>query len=1280
MSIDFSQLPPDLRAILKDLDRPARRSDMPRRIVLCRRALQLVSREAQPELWAALQNKLAHSLYQSLLENRAENIEQSIHHYQQALQVYTRQAFPEDWAMLQNNLGNAYMQRIHGDRSQNIEQAIDYYQKSLSVYTPQSHLNHWVAIQTNLGEAYRIRLCGSHSQNIEQALIHFSQAQEMISIQSAPQDWAALQHNIAITYWSRLNGNRAENMEQAIYHYQQALRVYNRHTAEEYWALTHGNLASAYAGRIYGTRKENIEKAIEHYHYAMEVFTSQSFPYEWAEIQNNLANAYADRIEGGRAENIEQAIRHYQQALRVYTLNDYPTNWGALQNNIGEAYRLRIRGEEAANIERAIQHYQQALRVRTRQSFPYDWATTQHNLGNAYTKRIRGVHADNLETAIQHYRQALEVFAAQDTPELWAATHLNMGETYRIRIKGQRAENIEQAIYHYQQALKVFTKQDFPFDWAMIQNNMGHAYHTHIVGDRSENIEQAIEHYSRALDVFTRQDFPEKWAMLQNHLANAYTERVRGSRTQNIETSIQHYQAALKIFTFHDFPDSWAMLQNNLANAYHQRIQGNRAQNLEKAIYHYQQALKIYTKQSNPARWAAIQHNLANNFADPYYCDTQEKSIEQAIEYYFRALSVYTRQAFPDKWAMVQLNMATAYADRTPFLADGDRAENIERAIAHYQQALEVYTPEARPQRCKETALRLVRLCEEAGEHSTAFQAWKAVVSADHLLFSFTAISAQSRQTFLRENRGLHARAARSAARAGDVARAAVWLESGRARQVWETLEQERGDLARLPELGFGDLHQRYQTALEALRNLYALGESPNRPADWFELTRTARQAYDEVVGGIRARVGQEHPEYRHFLQPLTADDLQALAADAPLLYLSAGESDGLLALVTSEGFFVETLPALSFEALGRQLLDPQQPHAYLLAYARRRADRQGWLDALERTTAWLRETVMGAAAALLQAHGVQHVYLVPMGWLSLLPLHAASWTTDDKPQTADTPSSVVHRPSSAYVLDHFTFTYVPSARALLAARQKQRPGPYTTVLAVENPDLKFAADEVRAVLAGFDEARRFPGKDAQRDDILQALDACDVLHFATHGYADFETPRHSGLLAANGETLTIRDFFEKRLTRPQLAVLSACETAFPPELTSPDEIIALPTSLMVAGIPAVVGSLWSVADVSTAILMARFYELWRGEGLDTVQALREAQRWLRTSTTRELKEYFKQDLPQFAVPRQIAEKSAEAFFTEISLRAGPDERPFEHPYHWAGFVHLGLPLAARGV
>ena len=87
------------------------------------------------------------------------------------------------------------------------------------------------------------------------------------------------------------------------------------------------------------------------------------------------------------------------------------------------------------------------------------------------------------------------------------------------------------------------------------------------------------------------------------------------------------------------------------------------------------------------------------------------------------------------------------------------------------------------------------------------------------------------------------------------------------------------------------------------------------------------------------------------------------------------------------------------------------------------------------------------------------------------------------------------------------------------------------------------------------------------------------------------------------------------RFTRPQeclcgnqarLAVLSACETAtIGEELV--DEVVNFPTGMLQAGAAACIGSLWSVSDVSTALLMRRSYELWRA-GIGPSEALRCAQ------------------------------------------------------------------------
>jgi CHAT domain-containing protein len=62
------------------------------------------------------------------------------------------------------------------------------------------------------------------------------------------------------------------------------------------------------------------------------------------------------------------------------------------------------------------------------------------------------------------------------------------------------------------------------------------------------------------------------------------------------------------------------------------------------------------------------------------------------------------------------------------------------------------------------------------------------------------------------------------------------------------------------------------------------------------------------------------------------------------------------------------------------------------------------------------------------------------------------------------------------------------------------------------------------------------------------------------------------------------------------LVVLSACETGLYDIGNSPDEFIGLPGTFTALGASAVVGTLWPVSDAATALLMAKFYELYMGK------------------------------------------------------------------------------------
>ncbi|GEM_PF-1643240 len=669
-----------------------------------------------------------------------------------------------------------------------------------------------------------------------------------------------------------------------------------------------------------------------------------------------------------------------------------------------------------------------------------------------------------------------------------------------------------------------------------------------------------------------------------------------------------------------------------------------------------QRALSLILREQNPPLWAALHVELANALAQNPQ-GSRAENLEQAIFHYQQALEVYTRQAYPEQWAMTQNNLANAYLNRIR----GERAENLEQAIFHYQQALEVYEPQKYAQQCKEVGLRLARLLEEKKDWSSAANAYRRALEADALLFTVTAISARSRQEYLRANQGWQARAAFNALRSGNPAQAVAWLESGRARQMAETLQQESIDLERLAALGYGKQQQAFREARDRLRQMYELSDAPNRPGDWLEQADAAYAHYEQAMQAI-----QSVPGFEYFLRSLPFDAIQEQAEDAPLVYLAATEYGGFALIVRAgAGVDVLELPELTEEALREKVVVPKDDPAiggYLGAYwrwlanIRNEAARQAWFDALEAMLTWLGQAVMSPLVARLEALGVPQgslVRLIPGGWLGLLPLHAGRTTASSCP---------------TYALDHYTFTSLPSAQALYhASAAAKRPA--ESLLLVDNPDgsLVFSGQEAEGVRDVFPEQgiKSLKGPRAAKERVRQAMSQAEVLHFSTHGRAGWTESERAGVLLAGGEWLTLPEIFALRLEKPRLAVLSACETGVP-TLKNPDEVEALPTGLMQAGVPGVVGSLWAVNDLSTALLMTWFYHFWRKEGMPLPQSLRRAQCCLRDAFQSGAVRAELEALAERAGWRMASEQAGD-FLHLVTLR------DFAHPYYWAGFTYTGL-------
>lgn len=1042
------------------------------------------------------------------------------------------------------------------------------------------------------------------------------------------------------------------NLELGIIAYESALKVIRLDTMPDQWAQIMNNLALAYSNRIRGDRAENIEQAINTYHSALKITRKDLTPIEWAQIMGNLGTAYAQRIIGDRAENIEQAINAYQDTLTVRTKAAMPVEWAGTAMNLANVYSSRIRGDRAENIEQAIELYKNVLTIVDRGLMPLDWAQAMSNLANAFITRIRGDRQDNIEKAIEAYQSVLTVMMKDIMPVQWAQAMNNLAVVYMDRIKGGLADNIEQAIIAYQEVLTVRTESTMPIEWAQTMANLASGYFQRVKGDRAENIEQAIATYQSVFTVISKNALPIEWATAMLNLASAYSQRIKGDRAENIEQAIAAYQDVTTVFTRVKMPIEWAQTLMNLASAYYSRIQGDREENIEQAIWVSHHAITMLTQDAMPTDWAKMMNNLACFYSFRIQGD-RAKNIEQAIEGCRDALTVRTQTTMPTDWAQTMNNLGYAYYSRV----HGVRMDNLEQAIDAYRQALSIFTPELLPKECRSPAFILGNIYVERNQWAEAIAAYQIAIQASENLYQSTDLL-DSKAAELSEVSALFWNAAYTYARDGQIQQAIETLEQARARGLSENLNRDRVNQTKFQQLA-PHLYNQYKDITEQLRDFESQQRDRTVSADRNSVTpeyfrNTAKKIWSELKETI-VKIRQV-PGYEDFLTPTKWEDIAlTLRPGNPLIYIVTTSNGSFAIIVTPD-----KAEAIWFNVSESQLSESIQ--VWFKAYSNSQADRQTWYDTIDSTTHHLWDLLMGPIVQRLKILGYDRATLIPTGYLSLLPLHAA-WTPDpDRPT------------GKRYALDDIHFTYTPNARSLTAARAIA-DCPFTdSILAIDNPqnDLPNSNREINCAIASFSDRTVFSRDKATIAAVKSKLSGAAIVHFSCHGTANFDEPLSSGLLMSDG-LLTLKDILAINLAQDngiRLAILSACETGLP-GFKNIDEFISLPIGLLQAGVAGVIASLWAVSDLSTMMLLVRFYDYWREEGLDIDQSLRKAQQWVRDTTNNEKSTYFESQIPALTTTRMTPE-TANMLYESLAFK-DPDARDFAHPYFWSAFSYFGV-------
>lgn len=265
-------------------------------------------------------------------------------------------------------------------------------------------------------------------------------------------------------------------------------------------------------------------------------------------------------------------------------------------------------------------------------------------------------------------------------------------------------------------------------------------------------------------------------------------------------------------------------------------------------------------------------------------------------------------------------------------------------------------------------------------------------------------------------------------------------------------------------------------------------------------------------------------------------------------------------------------------------------------------------------------------------------IIMIPQGLLSLVPFAA------------------LQDPNGQYLVEKYTIRMAYSIRTLESAHRQKRPTQRLNgFLIVGNPTMPSdpfeaetipkklpalpAAEQEAIAVANLFKTRPLIGKEATKAIVVQQMPSAHIIHLATHGLLDnivtknrllrdaanrISTNIEKSFALFNGHNksdategmlalapskkdngfLTSQEISALNL-KAELAVLSACDTGR--GYITGTGVVGLSRAFIIAGVPSVIVSLWSVPDAPTAELMVEFYRNWQERKLDKAQALRQA-------------------------------------------------------------------------
>ncbi|MEW5860481.1 MAG: tetratricopeptide repeat protein [Cyanobacteriota bacterium] len=853
-----------------------------------------------------------------------------------------------------------------------------------------------------------------------------------------------------------------------------------------------------------------------------------------------------------------------------YSLQAYAKSIELHQQSLAIAREIVDRTLEAKNLRhlgsaysalgqhpQAIEYLQQSLAVAREIKNTKSEAAALGMLALAY-QRI-----GDYQKAIDSWQQALPIFQQLKERRAEAAALTSIGSYYQL------LENYPEARKFFQQALVVAQELKDPLNQQIILALLGHVH------ESLAEYAQSLDKYQQSLALAREMGQPEIEVEVLNNIGGIYIN------LSKYQEGIEFYQQSLTLARKINDRKSEAGILSNLGTVY------KNLNDTPQAIRYYQQSLAI-TDETNPQQSALEVREKQKLFAQTILnlgnLYQEAGNGDKAKEYYQKSLKIAQ-----------EINDQNLQADILNFwgILSYQNLGDYRQAREYYQQSLAL-AKENNNKRGEAKAIgNLGLIYISLGDYDKAINYFQQGLAISRELKNKRA------EAIALNNLGL------AFMRSGKLTEAEKYLKSG-----IEVLESVREGL------GGNDANKvsLFEDQASTYRNLQQALIAQNKTEAALEVAERGRaRAFVELLASrlsessapatftspninkikqIAKIQNSTLVEYSIVYEDLNTEG-QKTQPQSSEIYIWVVKPTGEVAFRKVNLKSLQQQKKSSLEELvvsSRESIGVRGRGLAVEARVNGSQEKQGFKE--------LHELLIKPISDLLPKDPNARVIFIPQGELFLVPFPA------------------LQDASGKYLIEQHTILTAPSIQVLdLTNQQQQLVGTRSSasvqnqdVLIVGNPTMPSVpakigdpptqlsslpgAEREALAIAPLFNTKAFIGSQATKAAIVQQMPKARIIHLATHGLLDDIRGLGSAIaLAPSGNDnglLTAEEILDLKFNA-ELVVLSACDTGRG-RITG-DGVIGLSRSLMSAGVPSVIVSLWQVPDAPTASLMTEFYQ-----------------------------------------------------------------------------------------